>query len=201
METNPLLARRVIPRKERLQKALLTLVLTIAIAAGAWFVTGASLASGIPHLAALGAVAVTGTSLAGYFWFKKHETATTKEDKRSVRHRIDDDRQGRSWISRLGYNIRRFLAGIVVVAGVLIALIGLGVLAVQVFGYLKTGDWKSMSTLSVASPYFPWLYDPQSWFGLNAIVRDMLGLLPLSVALIILGWLVAGIGSALRQRA
>lgn len=201
METNPLLAQRAIPRKERLQKALLTLVLTAAIVAGAWFLMGASLDSGAPYVVALGAVACVGMALAGFFWFKKYETATTKEDKRSVRHRIDDDRQGRSWIGRLGYNIRRFLAGIVVIAGLLIALTGFGVLVLQVFGYLKTGDWQPVSTLSVLSPHFPWLYNPQSWFGLNAIVRDMLELLPLSVALVIIGWLVAGLGSTIRQRA
>lgn len=84
--------------------------------------------------------------------------------------------------------------------GVLIALAGFGVLCLQIFGYMKTGDWKSVSTLSVASLQFSWLKNPQSWFGLHDIVSNLLGILPLSLALVMLGWLVAGFGSALRQR-
>ena len=201
METSPLLARRVIPWKERLQKSLVVLLLTAVAVAGAWIFTGASLDTDPRYLFALGAVALSGLSLSVYFWFKKEEGATTKEDSRSVRSRIDDDRQGRGWASRLGYNIKRFLSAIVVLTGLLIALAGLGVLGLQVFAYLKTGGWKSVSTLSVAAPYFPWLNNPQSWFGLNDIVRGMLGLLPLSLALVVPGLLIAGFGSALRQRA
>jgi len=201
METSPLLARRVIPWKERLQKSLVALLLTATVVAGAWVFTGASLDSDPRYLLALAAVALFGLSLSAYFLFRKEEGGTSKEDSRSVRSRIDDDRQGRGWVSRLGYNIKRFTSGIVVLTGLLIALAGLGVLGLQVFGYLKTGGWKSVSTLSVASPYFPWLNNPQSWFGLNDIVRDMLGLLPLSLALVVIGWLIAGFGSALRQRA
>ena len=85
-------------------------------------------------------------------------------------------------------------------SGIVIAMAGLGVICLQVFAYLKTGAWKSVSALSVTSPYLPWLRDPQSWFGLHDIVSDMLGILPLSLALVSLGWLIAGFGSALRQR-
>lgn len=200
METSPLLARRVIPWKERLQKSLVVLLLTATGVAAAWVFTGASLHSDPRYLLALGTIALLGVSLSTYFWFRKEEGGTSKEDSRSVRSRIDDDRQGRGWVSRLGYNSKRFLSGIVVLTGLMIALAGLGVLGLQVFGYLKTGGWKSVSTLSVLSPYFPWLDNPLSWFGLNDIVRNMLGLLPLSLALVVLGWLVAGFGSALRQR-
>ena len=139
METNPLLARRVIPWKERLQKSLVVLLLTTVIIAGAWVFTGASVDTDPRYLLALGAVALFGLSLSAYFWFKKQEGATSKEDSRSVRSRIDDDRQGRGWVSRLGYNVKRFLSGIVVLTGLLIALAGLGVLGLQIFGYLKTG--------------------------------------------------------------
>lgn len=201
METSPLLARRVIPWKERLQKSLVTLLLTATVVAVAWVFTDASPDTDPRHLFALGAVALLGLSLSAYFWFKKEEGATSKEGSRAVRSRIDDDRRGRGWFNRLGYNVKRFLSGFVVLTGLLVALAGLGVLGLQVFAYLKTGGWKSVSTLSVLSPYFPWLNNPQSWFGLHDIVRDMLGLLPLSLALVVLGWLIAGFGSALRQRA
>ena len=84
--------------------------------------------------------------------------------------------------------------------GLLVALAGLGVLGLQLFGYLKIGEWKSVSLLSVASPQLPWLDNPQSWFGLHDIVRDALGIMPLSLTLILVGWLIAGSGSAMRER-
>lgn len=200
METNPLLARRVIPKRERLQKALVVLLLTAGAVAGAWVFAGASFEFNPPHLLAFAGVAAFGLSLSAYFWFKKEERATTKENGVFIRRRIDDDRHGRTWVSRLTYNVKRLLAGVVILIGVLIVLAGLGVLCLQVFGYLKTGDWRSVSTLSVASPLFSWLQNPRSWFGLHDIVSNMLGILPLSLALVLLGWLVAGFGSALRQR-
>ena len=42
METSPLLARRVIPAKERLQKSLVVLFLTAAAAVGVWYFAGAA---------------------------------------------------------------------------------------------------------------------------------------------------------------
>ncbi|MCP4299456.1 MAG: hypothetical protein GY783_02620 [Gammaproteobacteria bacterium] len=201
METSPLLARRVIPRKERLQKALVILLVTAVAVAGAWVFTDVSLNSDPLSLIAIGSVAVVGLSISAYFWFKKEEGASTKEDSRFVRRRIDDDRQGRGWISRLGYNAKRILSGIVVLAGGLFVLAGLGVLGLQVFGYLKVGEWRPVSLLGVASPYIPWLNNPQSWFGLHDIVRNALGIMPLSLALILVGWLIAGFGAALRERA
>ncbi len=200
METNPLLARRVIPAKERLQKALVVLALTAGAVAAAWAFAGASFELDRRIVLLLASIAAFGLSLSAFFWFKKEEQATSKANAVFIRRRIDDDRQGRTWVSRLAYNIKRFLAGVVILIGVLIVVAGVGVLCLQIFAYLKTGDWKSVSTLSVASLQFSWLKSPQSWFGLHEIVSDMLGILPLSLALVLLGLLVAGFGSALRQR-
>lgn len=200
METSPLLARRVVPKKERLEKALLVLFLTALLVIGAWIFSGATRDAAPLHLTALAALALAGVCWSAYFWLKKDERARTKEDAVQIRRRIDDDRKGRSWVSRLAYNLKRFSAGVVVLSGIVIALAGLAVFCLQAFGYLKTGAWKPVSTLSVAYPYFPWLRDPQSWFGLHEIISNMLGMLPLSLALVSLGWLVAGFGSALRQR-
>ena len=200
METNPLLARRVIPARERLQKALVVLALTAGAVAAAWAFAGASFELDRRIVLLLASIAAFGLSLSAFFWFKKEEQATSKANAVFIRRRIDDDRQGRTWVSRLAYNIKRFLAGIVILVGVLIVLAGVGVLCLQLYAYLKTGDWKSVSTLSVASLQFSWLKSPQSWFGLHEIVSDMLGILPLSLALVLLGLLVAGFGSALRQR-
>jgi hypothetical protein len=201
METSPLLARRVIPRKERLQKALVILLVTALAVAGAWIFIDGSLHRNPLYLFTLGSVAFVGLFTSVYFWFRKEEVASTKEDSRFVRRRIDDDRQGRGWISRFGYNTRRFLSGMVVLAGGLFVLAGLGVLGLQVVGYLKVGEWRSMSLFEFASQYIPWLIHPRSWFGLHDIVRDALDIMPLSLALILVGWLIAGFGSALRERA
>jgi len=200
MHTNPLLARRAIPTRERLQKALSCLVLTILGVALTWVLTDGSLDANPVYLFAIGFAALLGLSVSAYFWFKKEETAHSKEDGRFVRRRIEDDRQGRSWISRIGYNTRKFLSGIIAFVGVLFVLAGLGVLGLQVYGYLKTGDWGSISLLGVATPYWRWLHSPQGWFGLHKIVTDAMGLMPLSMALVLVGWLIAGFGSALRQR-
>lgn len=201
METSPLLARREIPTKERLQKSLVVLLLT-AIAVGVvWYFAGASTDIGARFALLMTAVASLGVILSLYFWFKKYEHAGTKEGYLSVRRRIDDDRHGRTWLSRLTHNLKRFLTGVIVATGLLIALAGVGVLALQIYGFLKMGSWRSVSLLSVAAPHLPWLNYPQSWFGLNEIVREVAGILPLSLVLVMLGGIVAGFGSALRQRA
>lgn len=201
METSPLLAQRLIPAKERLQKSLLILLLTAIAVGGVWFFAGAGAHIEARFLLLMLAIAALGVIFSLYFWFKKHDRAQTKEGYRSVRGRIDDERQGRRWSSRLIYNIKRFLSGVIVALGLLIALAGVSVLGLQIYGYLKTGSWRSVSVLGVASLYLPWLANPQSWFGLNSIVRDATSIMPLSLMLVLLGWLVAGFGSALRQRA
>lgn len=186
--------------KERLQKALLIVALTAVAVGGVWMVAGATADIEARYLLLMAAIAALGVSASCYFWLKKNDRAESKEGYRSVRRRIEDDRHGRTWLSRLSYNIKRLLTGTVVAVGLLIAFAGLGVLALQTYGYLKTGDWRSVSLLSVASSYWPWLTNPHSWFGLNKIVRNAAGLMPLSLALIVLGWAVAGFGSGLRHR-
>jgi hypothetical protein len=201
METSPLLARREIPLKERLQKSLLVLIATAIAAGSAWYFTGASTKLQGRSVLLTGAILALGLIVSLYFALKAHDRTKTREGYRSVRRRIDDDREGRGWGSRLFYNLKRFLTGVFVAIGLLVALAGIGVLALQVYGYLRTGIWRSISLLSVASIHMPWLNNPQSWFGLNRIVRDAAGLLPLSLALVLLGTLVAGFAAGIRQRA
>ena len=200
METSPLMARRVIPLRERLQKALLVLIATAMAAGSTWYFTGATTNLQGRFVLLTGAILALGLIVALYFALKTHDRAETKEGYRSVRRRIDDDREGRGWLSRLSYNLKRFLTGVIVAVGLLIALAGIGVLGLQVFGYLRTGIWRSISLLSVASVYVPWLNNPQSWFGLNKIVRSAAELLPLSLVLVLLGALVAGFAAGVRQR-
>lgn len=200
METNPLLARRVIPGKERAQKALVVLLLTAALVGGGWYATDASPDSDVRLLAALAGAALLGLCLALYFGLHKYETARSKEDSQAIRERIADDRSGAGWLGRFGYALRRFVFGIVILAGLLVALAGLGILGWQVVDYLQSGEWHSRSALAALYQYVPWLRDPQSWHGLYKLVRQFLALLPLSLVLILAGWLIAGLGSALRGR-
>ena len=200
MDTSPLLARRVIPRKERLQKTLAILLLTAIVVATAWVLIGTSPSSELTRFIAVGAIALIGLAASAFFWFKKDESAADKESSRAVRQRINDERQGRGWTHRIWYNTKRFFGGIIVLMGALFVLAGLAVIALQVFIYLKSGEWRSLSVLSVASPYLPWLTNPQSWFGLHDITTDALGIAPVSAVLILMGWLIAGFGSALRER-
>jgi hypothetical protein len=200
MDTNPLLGRRAISRKERLQKALSCLLVTALAVTLAWVFTGGFLGGEPVYLIVTGSVALLGLCFSAYFWFKKEELPHTREESRFIKRRIEDDRAGRSWIGRIGYNTRRFLSGVIVFVGFLSILAGLGVLGLQIYGYLKFGEWGSVSVLGTASPYWPWLNNPQTWFGLNKIVRYVFGLMPLSLSFVLAGWLIAGFGSAVRER-
>lgn len=200
MDTSPLLARREIPRKERLQKALVVVLVTVLAVAGAWMVTNGSPDNDPVYFFVLGLLALPGLCVAAYFWLKTEEAAHTKEESQYLRDRIEDDRQGRGWIGRIGYNTRRFLSGLIILGGFLVVLAGLGVLSLQIYGYLRVGEWKSVSLLASVAPFLPWLDRPQSWFGLNKILREASGIMPLSLALVLVGGLIAGFGSAVRER-
>lgn len=198
MTTSPLLARRDIALKERLQKALAAVAAAGAVVASIWFTTDASRATDRGLLFGIGLVALTGTGVAIFFLFKKQESAKSKEQMLLLRARIDDDREGRSWLSRIGFNTKRFLAGTIVLLGALIVLAGLGVLALQIYGYLRFGRWESYSLLEFVAPYLPWLRSPHSWLGLHKIVMNVFNILPVSLALLLPGLLVAGFGSAIK---
>lgn len=200
MKTSPILARRVIPWKERLQKSLIALVIFALALAGAWITTGGSLDNEPVYLLSFAGAALLGLCISAYLWFKKEERAKTKQESQALRSRIEDDRLASGWISRIGYNTRRFLAGIVVLTGALVVVAGLGVLGLQVYRYLKVGEWSSMSLFDFLAPHISWLSNPQSWFGLYRIVKGAFEIMPLSLAVILVGWLIAGFGSALRQR-
>lgn len=200
METSPLLARREIPWKERLQKTLIVLVLTALALAGTWMITDGSLDNEPPYLLSFAGAALLSLCISAYFLFKKEERAKTKEESQALRGRIEDDRSASGWVSRFGYSTRRFLAGMVVLGGALVVVAGIGVLGLQIYRYLRVGEWISMSLFDFLSPHVSWLGNPQSWFGLYRIVKGAFEIMPLSLAVILVGWLIAGFGSALRQR-
>lgn len=201
MQTSPVMARRVIPPQERLQKALIAFLTTAGTVGAAWVLLDLSRHSDPKYLAIVAGISVLGLAYTLYFGFKKHESASTKEGNRAIRERIDDDRSGAGWTTRITYNIRRFLCGIIVFSGLLVSLAGVGVIGFQVYGYLRIAEWQSMSVFSVAVDTVPWLQSPQSWIGLYKVLRQALEFMPLSLALVLVGWLIAGFGSRLKDRA
>lgn len=68
--------------------------------------------------------------------------------------------------------------GIVAIGG-LIALAGVSLLGLQIFGYLQSGVWSSFSVISAGqflSPMpteYTWLYYPASWIGLWKILNQI----------------------------
>ena len=201
METNPLLARRVVPLRERLQKAFAMLLVTATVIGGATYFGGLTLDSDPRLLAGLLLASITGLAATLYLALRKHETGRSKEEKQAIRRRIRDDRSGTHWVTRLPRGLWRFFWGAVLVLGILVSLSGLGVLAWQTVGYLQTGSWPRMSVFTVLAPHLPWFTHPDSWLGLHALVTKAARLLPIWVLLLALGWFIGGIGAALRGKA
>ncbi|MFC0246401.1 hypothetical protein ACFOLL_04360 [Falsochrobactrum ovis] len=67
-------------------------------------------------------------------------------------------------------------------------LCGLGVLGFQIFEYLKTGIWSGFSLLNLLSLFVddPWIYYPQSWFG----VHKILAFIPSSATMFVIGYFI-----------
>jgi len=66
----------------------------------------------------------------------------------------------------------------------------------QLLGWMKTGVWLDMSVLSTLTRNFldtafvKWLNFPKSWIGLNKIVEGVLNILPVSLTLVVIGFLI-----------
>jgi len=192
------MARRVIPARERWQKAIVVIALTAVVVAGVCWLTGVTHESDPQGLLVPGAIALVGVALAAWFVLHRHESATTREGQSAIRERIDDDRSGAGWTARIGYNARRFVFGLVVLIGLLVALAGVGVFGYQVFLYLKFDEWRPISMFGALAPFVPWLANPQSWPGLYRIAHQALQLLPVSLFLVLLGWVIAGFAAGRR---
>lgn len=192
------MARRVIPARERWQKAAVVIALTAAVVAGVCWLTGVTLDSQPDRLLIPGAIALSGLVLATWLLLHRHESATTREGQAAIRERIDDDRSGAGWTARIGYNAKRAIFGLIVLAGLLVALAGVGILGYQAYLYLKFGEWRSISVFGALAPFVPWLANPQSWPGLYRIVHQALSLLPVSLSLVVLGWIIAGFAAGQR---
>ena len=63
-----------------------------------------------------------------------------KDRARMIRMRIDDDRSGRHWTSRLGLQTKLFLGRAVMLAGIATVLFGVFVLGKQIYVWWRTGS-------------------------------------------------------------
>lgn len=82
------------------------------------------------------------------------------------------------------------------VFGALLVLAGLGIFGLQIFAYLKSGEWAKLplKMLVVFGPadFESWINHPTNWLGLHKIVNGMLELAPLSLCALALGIWMAG---------
>jgi hypothetical protein len=73
---------------------------------------------------------------------------------------------------------------------------GFLIYGLQVFGWLRNGEWDALSLLVpvgvliqvIAPAYLAWLSDPQSWHGLHKLVMGALDF-PLALILVVAGFL------------
>ena len=75
-------------------------------------------------------------------------------------------------------------------------LAGVGIIGMQVYGYLQYGEWSPLSAMALAEGRFPWLDNPQSWLGLHQIVHGFLNWLPVSLFLLLIGGFFVSIGNS-----
>lgn len=77
--------------------------------------------------------------------------------------------------------------------GYLFIFIGLGIFGVQVFIFLKTGEWIKLPLLYLAAlgpdNFVSWLDSPDSWLGVHKIIMGVLEIMPLSVSVFFWGLL------------
>lgn len=193
MSNDEPLARRTIPLRERAQKALIAFVITILLTV--WLVIeedkNPAFSSYIWITIVCSVLVGFGTS--AYFWLKKEQVAKSPEDNYRIRQLAKYDKRGVGWLLRL-------VSRAIVIVGGLVAIAGVGILGMQIYTVFKSGSWPSMSLLTTLTGIFPWLDNPQSWIGLHRIIHWFLDMMPLSLAVFLLGILVAGFGSGLIDR-
>jgi hypothetical protein len=200
METSGVLAQRKISARERGQKAAAFLVLTFAALGLLWFCSDGRLLTHRAWMFWAGLVCVLGIAAAMRAGLRTGESARSKEASRLLRMRIEDDREGRSWVLRLPFHARLMLARLIVAAGLLGVVAGAGLLAWQAYIFLSADYWPRLSLLQFARQFVPWLAAPQSWLQLHELAAALLDLVPASVAAVFAGLLVAGAGNALLAR-
>ncbi len=102
---------------------------------------------------------------------------------------------GASTPKKSNNQLRDWIASLVLLAGMATMVVGivagLGVLTFQALGFLRHGEWTSISfrTLYQYGPesFVRWIEWPESWIGLHTIINGWIGGSPLSLGLSIFG--------------
>lgn len=194
METNPLLAHRVIPLRERVEKTIVAVVVYASVLGGLYWYHGE-----IPERFSREFFIAAGVSI---FLFSyvilsmfKHERATDKQRVRMIRMRIDDDRSGRHWTSRIGLHVQLSIGRVVMLVGIAMILFGLYVFGKQVYVWATAKAWVPASTLQYIRPYIDWLFTKDIWIAGQKAVIWLLHRVHVSVPLGLLGALLAAQGA------
>ena len=118
-----------------------------------------------------------------------------------IRMRIDDDRFGRHWTSRIGLNIKTALGRLVMLAGVGLILFGLFVLAQQAYVWFTSGSWVPAPTMYYVQPYVTWLFTSDIWLTGQKAAIATLNWLHVGVPTAFIGAFLAANGARFMERA
>ncbi len=83
----------------------------------------------------------------------------------------------------------RVAAGVAYLIATPFLLAGVGIIGMQVYGYLRYSEWAPFTVMSLLEGSSPWLNNPQSWLGWHEIVYGFVDWLPVSLLSLFLGWM------------
>lgn len=200
METNPSLAHRVIPLRERVEKTIVAIVVYVGVMGGLYWYYGE-----IPEYlsrdfligAAISIVLLAYVFLGAF----KNERALDKDRARMIRMRIDDDRSGRHWTSRIGLNVKTSLGRLVMLAGIAMILFGLFVLGQQAYVWFTSNTWVPAPTMYYVQSWVTWLYTSDIWLTGQRAAIATLNWLHVGVPLAFIGAFLAANGARFMERA
>lgn len=199
METNPLLAHRVIPPRERAEKTVVSVIVYVGVMGALYWHHGEIPKRSSPEFLIAVAISIVLFSYVILSMFK-HERATDKDRARMIRMRIDDDRSGRHWTSRIGLHIKLLLGRLIMLAGIAMILFGLFVLCKQAWVWSQTDTWVPVPTMQFVQPYVTWLFTKDIWLAGQKAVIAALNWLHIGVPLGFVGAILAARGSQFMQR-
>lgn len=199
METNPLLAHRVVPLRQRVEKTSVALVAYVAVMGGLYRYHGE-----LPERFSREFLIAAAISIVLFAFVihstLKHERASNKHRARMIRLRIDDDRVGRHWLSRTGLNLKLGIARLVMLGGIAMLLLALYVLGEQIVFWLNIGVWVPAPVMRFIQPYVGALYTESIWIAGQRALIAALDWLHVGVPLGFLGLLIAGRAAQFMER-
>ena len=185
------MAEREISKRERLQKTVAAVFVYVAGVGGLWYVNGGWPARGSLVFFAALAASIVWLACIIKFALADRESATSKQGIRLVRMRIADDRDGRTWVSRIGLNAKLLILKIVFVAGLGVAGSGLYILGRQVYTFVITEIWVPVPLLGFVRPYIDWLYTKDIWLSGQEILILAFNWLSAGFVFFMLGAMIA----------